>query len=115
MVSLGRKVERALGLIMLGGSWLGVVLSAVSVLVLMLLGADLHTWQLGLAGWWQGDWFFLRLLGGVGMLFLFATPVLMLIWLILCCWSKGLRRLAFTGFGVLLVLGLSLGTVLIQL
>ncbi|MBW2703051.1 MAG: hypothetical protein JRF33_19685 [Deltaproteobacteria bacterium] len=115
MVSLGRKVERTLGLIMLGGSWLGVVLSAVSVLVLMLLGADLHTWQLGLAGWWQGDWFFLRLLGGLGMLLLFATPVLMLVRLVLCCWSKGLRRLAFTGFGVLLVLGLSLGTVLIQL
>ena len=115
MVKPVRKADRRIGRVLAVGSLLGVGLSTACALVLFLLGADLSHWRLGMDGWWGGEYPVLRMLGGLGMLVLGATPVCMLVWTLLHSWLAGRRREAFTGLGVLAVLGLGLLTVLAQL
>jgi len=79
MVTLPRRQARFLGTIMLVGSFAGVGLSLTGVVVLAALGADLSAWTLSMDGWWSPDYPLLRFLTGVGILFLAASPIVMLL------------------------------------
>ncbi len=64
---------------MLVGSFAGVGLSLFGVVVLAALGADLSDWTLSVDGWWSPDYVLLRFLTGLGILFLAASPIVMLL------------------------------------
>jgi hypothetical protein len=79
MVTWNQKQARFLGTIMLVGSFAGVGLSLIGVVILAILGADLSDWTLTADGWWSPDYALLRFLTGLGILFLAASPIVMLL------------------------------------
>ena len=79
MVTSSEKLPRLLGTVMLAGSFIGVLLGFVSLLVLHLMGEGSGAWLLTVQGWWSGDLPVLKFMVGLGILILGATPVMMLL------------------------------------
>ncbi len=64
---------------MIAGAFGGVALALAAVIGLAASGHSVAGWPLLLSGWWSGDGAGLRLVAGVGIVSLGATPVVMLL------------------------------------
>jgi hypothetical protein len=76
MVITESRFERRLGALLQLGAIVGVLLSAGALVTLTALGEPLKPWPLAQGSWWAGGGHpVLRFLAGLGLLILFATPV----------------------------------------
>ena len=72
-------MSSVLGTIMRAGSLAGIAVSFISIVALAALGELTRPWPLSASGWWDGSYPAIRLVAGIGILILAATPVVVLL------------------------------------